>query len=72
VQAPTLLLVGGEDHGVMELNRRAYAQLPGEKQLVIVPGATHLEEPGTLAEGARLASRWFARHPQATQAEKPG
>jgi putative phosphoribosyl transferase len=71
VQAPTLLLVGGEDHGVIELNRRAYAQLPGEKQLVIVPGATHLfEEPGTLEEVARLAAQWFVRHLQATHGEQ--
>lgn len=63
VQASTLLIVGGEDHGVIELNRRAYAQLPGAKQLVIVPGATHLfEEPGTLEEVARLASEWFGQH----------
>jgi putative phosphoribosyl transferase len=66
VQAPTLLIVGGEDHGVIELNRRAYAQLPGAKQLVIVPGATHLfEEPGTLEEVARVASQWFVQHLQA-------
>jgi pimeloyl-ACP methyl ester carboxylesterase len=63
VQVPTLLIVGGQDHGVIELNRRAYAQLPGTKQLVIVPGATHLfEEPGTLEEVARLASQWFVQH----------
>jgi putative phosphoribosyl transferase len=63
VQAPTLLIVGGEDHGVIELNRRAHAQLPGTKQLVIVPGATHLfEEPGTLEEVARLATQWFTQH----------
>ncbi|HXG20178.1 MAG TPA: dienelactone hydrolase family protein [Methylomirabilota bacterium] len=71
VQAPTLLLVGGADHGVIELNRRAYAHLPGEKQLVIIPGATHLfEEPGTLEEVARLAAQWFVRHLQATRREK--
>ncbi len=70
VQAPTLLIVGGEDHGVIELNRRAYAQLPGTKQLVIVPGATHLfEEPGTLEEVARLASQWFVQHLQAKHGE---
>jgi len=63
VHAPTLLIVGGEDHGVIELNRQAYARLRGEKQLVIVPGATHLfEEPGTLEEVARLASQWFTQH----------
>jgi dienelactone hydrolase len=63
VSAPTLLIVGGEDHVVINLNRQAYAHLHGEKQLVIVPGATHLfEEPGTLEEVARLASQWFMKH----------
>jgi putative phosphoribosyl transferase len=62
VRAPTLLIVGGEDHLVIELNREAFAQLRCEKQLVIVPHATHLfEEPGTLDEVARLASDWFGR-----------
>ncbi|MBI3756811.1 MAG: dienelactone hydrolase family protein [Deltaproteobacteria bacterium] len=71
VQTPTLLIVGGEDHEVMALNRHAYAQLRGEKQLVIVPGATHLfEEPGTLEEVARLASRWFTQHLCGKQMEK--
>lgn len=71
VQAPTLLIVGGEDHGVIELNRRAYGQLPGEKRLVLVPGATHLfEEPGTLEEVARLASQWFGQHLQAKREER--
>jgi putative phosphoribosyl transferase len=60
VQAPTLLIVGGEDYPVIELNRRSVLQLRCEKQLVIVPGATHLfEEPGTLEDVARLASDWF-------------
>jgi dienelactone hydrolase len=63
VQAPTLLIVGGHDEQVIELNREALAELRCEKQLVIVPGATHLfEEPGTLEEVARLASDWFVRH----------
>ncbi|NOT54389.1 MAG: alpha/beta hydrolase [Deltaproteobacteria bacterium] len=63
VSAPTLLIVGGEDHVVIDLNRQAYARLQGEKQFVIVPGATHLfEEPGTLEEVARLASQWFVTH----------
>jgi putative phosphoribosyl transferase len=70
VYTPTLLIVGGEDHGVIELNRHAYAHLRGEKQLVIVPGATHLfEEPGTLEEVARLASQWFTQHLHATPGE---
>jgi putative phosphoribosyl transferase len=63
VRAPTLLIVGGHDPLVLELNRRAQAQLRGESELVVVPGATHLfEEPGTLAEVARLAADWFSRH----------
>lgn len=63
VQAPTLLLVGGLDNGVIELNQLAYDRLHCEKELVIVPGATHLfEEPGTLEEVARQAAEWFARH----------
>ena len=63
VKAPTLLIVGGNDFTVIELNRQAFAQLRCEKQLVIVPGATHLfEEPGTLDEVARLARDWFERY----------
>lgn len=63
VRAPTLLLVGGDDHGVIELNEQAYAELGCVKQLAIVPGASHLfEEPGTLEEVARLAAEWFTRH----------
>jgi pimeloyl-ACP methyl ester carboxylesterase len=64
VRAPTLLIVGGDDEHVIEMNRRALAKLRcWEKQLVIVPGATHLfEEPGTLEEVARLAGEWFIRH----------
>jgi pimeloyl-ACP methyl ester carboxylesterase len=60
VTAPTLLIVGGLDDVVIDLNRQAYAGLRSEKRLVIVPGATHLfEEPGTLEEAARLAADWF-------------
>jgi putative phosphoribosyl transferase len=63
VRAPTLLIVGGNDVQVIELNRIALPQLGGEKQLVIVPGATHLfEEPGALDQVARLARDWFERH----------
>jgi putative phosphoribosyl transferase len=63
VRAPTLLIVGGNDVQVIELNRIALPQLGGEKRLVIVPGATHLfEEPGALDEVARLARDWFERH----------
>ena len=63
VRAPTLLIVGGNDVQVIELNRLALAQLRGEKQLVIIPGATHLfEEPGALDKVAWLARQWFQRH----------
>jgi dienelactone hydrolase len=63
VRAPTLLIVGGEDHEVILLNRQAHARLNCVKALEIVPGATHLfEEPGTLEQVAELAGDWFARH----------
>lgn len=63
VRAPTLLIVGERDTPVLRLNEQALALLPGEKQLEIVPGATHLfEEPGALDRVARLAAGWFARH----------
>ena len=63
VQSPTLLIVGGLDNVVIELNRQAYEELKTEKHLEIVPGATHLfEEPGTLQEVARLAGQWFGRY----------
>ena len=63
VRVPTLLIVGGSDFGVIELNQAALAQLRCEKRLVIVPGATHLfEEPGTLDEVARLAREWFEHY----------
>lgn len=63
VIAPTLLIVGGDDAAVLELNRQALATLSREKELVIVPGASHLfEEPGTLEEVAGLARDWFVRH----------
>jgi putative phosphoribosyl transferase len=63
VSAPTLLLVGGFDGGVIELNQLAFDQLRCEKEMVIVPGATHLfEEPGTLEDVARQAAAWFARY----------
>ena len=68
VRAPTLLIVGGYDLQVIQLNRVAFAQLHCEKQLVIVPGATHLfEEPGTLDEVAQLAREWFERYLMAAQ-----
>jgi putative phosphoribosyl transferase len=63
VVTPTLLIVGGHDKAVLELNRTAYAQLSGEKQLEIVPNATHLfEEPGAINAVAALASDWFRRY----------
>jgi dienelactone hydrolase len=63
VQAPTLLIVGGRDETVLELNRQAQARLRCPSQLAVVPGATHLfEEPGTLHEAAELARDWFLRH----------
>ena len=61
VKAPTLLLVGGQDNEVIELNREAYARLSCNKELSIIPGATHLfEEAGTLEEVARQAAVWFS------------
>jgi putative phosphoribosyl transferase len=63
VQAPTLLIVGGDDTIVVELNRQALGQLHSEKRMVIVPGATHLfEEAGALEMVARLALEWFDRY----------
>lgn len=63
VKAPTLLIVGGNDFGVIELNEEALALLTCEKKMQLVPGATHLfEEPGTLEEVARLARDWFVAH----------
>jgi len=63
VMAPTLLIVGGRDHGVISLNQAAHALLQCDKQIAIVRGATHLfEEPGALEEVARLAADWFVRH----------
>lgn len=63
VQAPTLLIVGGRDTQVLELNRAAQAQLTCLSDLAVVPGATHLfEEAGTLQRAADLASAWFAQH----------
>ncbi|MFB7252863.1 phosphoribosyltransferase family protein [Streptomyces nojiriensis] len=63
VRAPTLLIVGGRDSTVLDLNRRAQRELRCENRLVVVPGATHLfEEPGALDEVAALARDWFTRH----------
>ena len=63
VTAPTLLLVGSEDRPVIEMNQHAYRLLSGPKQLMIIPGATHLfEEPGTLEQVAEYALKWFRQH----------
>lgn len=70
VTAPTLLIVGGADATVLDLNREAQRHLRCVHELVVVPGATHLfEEPGTLEQVASLAADWFSRHLQA--AEQP-
>lgn len=63
VTAATLLIVGGDDRTVLQLNREALRALHCEKRLEIVPGATHLfEEPGALESVAELAANWFVRH----------
>jgi putative phosphoribosyl transferase len=63
VQQPTLLIVGGQDADVVDLNRRALRDLPGEARLEIIPGASHLfEEPGTLEQAALLARDWYLLH----------
>lgn len=63
VQAPTLLIVGGNDQLVIEMNEQALAQLPSEAKLELVPGASHLfEEPGALEMVAHLARNWFQQH----------
>jgi putative phosphoribosyl transferase len=67
VDSPTLLVVGELDRHVLQLNRDAYAQLLCQKQLVLVPGATHLfDEPGALEKVASLATEWFKRHLRAS------
>jgi putative phosphoribosyl transferase len=63
VTAPTLLIVGGYDEPVIEMNQAAYDLLTCEKQLIIIPGATHLfEEPGTLEQVAEQAGKWFQHY----------
>jgi len=62
VKAPTLLIVGGNDFQVLELNKQAMAQMSAEKKMAVVPGATHLfEEPGKLEKVAKLAISWFSK-----------
>jgi dienelactone hydrolase len=71
VRAPTLLIVGGRDLPVIEMNRAAFEQLECEKRLEIVPRATHLfEEPGALEEVARLARDWFDRYLRLSSTEE--
>ncbi len=63
VRAPVLLIVGGRDDVVIDLNRQAYKAINARKELSIVPGATHLfEEPGALNAVSRLAAEWFTRY----------
>jgi dienelactone hydrolase len=63
VTAPTLLIVGGADHGVIELNQEAFRRLRCHKRLEVVPGATHLfEERGTLEQVEQIAAEWFTQH----------
>jgi len=72
VRAPTLLIVGGDDPTVLGLNESALRELRCEKELIVIPGATHLfEEPGTLDAVARYAAQWFVRHlPGRNQSDK--
>ena len=73
VRAPTLLIVGGADLAVLELNREALEGLGGPKRLTVVAGATHLfEEPGALEEVAWLAGDWFIEHLRAAVGEPSG
>jgi putative phosphoribosyl transferase len=70
VVAPTLLVVGGDDHVVLDLNRQAQARLRAENRLEVVTGATHLfEEPGALESVAALTAGWFSRHLGGTRLE---
>ncbi|MGA3209069.1 MAG: dienelactone hydrolase family protein [Syntrophales bacterium] len=63
VKTPTLLIVGGNDRPVIAVNRKAFENLKCKKDMVIIPGATHLfEEPGAIDEVARLAAAWFLKH----------
>jgi putative phosphoribosyl transferase len=63
VRAPTLLIVGGRDEVVLELNRQAYRRLTCPKRLLVIPGATHLfEEPGTLEAAGQAAAGWLIEH----------
>src|SRR4030095_12779428 len=71
VECPTLLIVGGLDYPVIELNKAAFAHLRCKRELKIVPGATHLfEEAGTLEEVAHLAADWFRTYLRLARAEE--
>jgi putative phosphoribosyl transferase len=71
VDAPTLLIVGGEDDAVLDLNRKAMAQMHSVAKLHVVPGATHLfEESGALEQVVTVAAQWFARYMQARASNK--
>lgn len=73
VESPTLLIVGEYDDTVIRLNEAALAKLHCEKELKIVPGATHLfQEAGTLEQVAQLAAEWFQRHLHSRQVQRPG
>jgi pimeloyl-ACP methyl ester carboxylesterase len=73
VTSPTLLIVGGEDPVVLELNRQALRSLHGEKRMEVIPGAGHLfEEPGALERVAELAADWFLRHLRRARAGASG
>jgi len=73
VTAPTMLIVGGDDEPVIEMNRAAYRLLSCPKRLVIVPGATHLfEEPGTLEQVAEHALAWFQQHAHSAKHKSTG
>ena len=63
ITAPTLFIVGGDDVQVIQLNNQAYQQLTSQKEMQIIPGATHLfEEPGALEQVAALAEGWFKKY----------
>jgi dienelactone hydrolase len=73
VKSPTLLVVGGSDDLVIELNKAAFARLRCKKEMKIIPGATHLfEEPGALEQVAHLAAEWFAKHLQSQSKASAG
>jgi pimeloyl-ACP methyl ester carboxylesterase len=73
VRVPTLLIVGGDDHGVIELNEQALMQLAGPKTIKIIPGASHLfPEPGALEAVIDCAADWFARHLRVTSSSARG